>query len=91
MRCTGWGGFPDVLTVLLLPGTRWSSSGAVEDNGLLGLHVVLAHSGKFRPGGLLSWFLILSVALVPGPLLAYSVACSAQWLTVVNLMRSRIN
>lgn len=37
-------------TVVVLPGTRCSSSGKVDDS-LFGLHVLLAHTDKFRPGG----------------------------------------
>lgn len=38
-------------TVLVLPGIQWRSTGEVEDNGLLGLCVLLAHTSKFRAGG----------------------------------------
>lgn len=37
-------------TVLVLPGTQFSSPGEVEDDDLIGLCVLLTHSGKFRPG-----------------------------------------
>lgn len=38
-------------TVLALPGTQKSSTGEVEDNGLLDLCALLVHTGKFRSGG----------------------------------------
>lgn len=45
-------------TVLVLPGTQMSSTAEVEDDGLLGLCVLLGHTGKFRPDG--------DSSLVPG-------------------------
>lgn len=43
--------FTDSSLLLFLPGTQFSSTGEVEDDDLIGLFVLLAHTGKFRPGG----------------------------------------